>query len=252
MTLSSISGTIGKLIRAAKGDPTAMAQLADAASGRHMERFFKTQDEVLKGEIDAMTRDGFLEIAKQVDFLSTSFIVVLEILDRLVADKERAVALEKAWDQHGGEPPPLRDLISGATRIEDAYSRSTAPIQRLYVDALRGSFAPAIYGFGRGPELMDALIRSGVGPVEIEHLEDLRAKGDRQIQLTAVDEKLESYEHLAGGDFVEMLQSGSPGHPLFIRHRTEAVHPAVKIRITPRGRRLLDMIAAGRGRVAAR
>lgn len=245
MTLSDLKSELGKLLRAASGDPSAMAQLADAASGRNMERFFTTQDEVLEGEIDKMTRDGFLEVAKQVDFLSTSVIMVLEILERLISDTEAAAALEELWSG-SDSAPPLRDLISGAARIEGEYARTTAPIQRLYVDALRGSFAPAIYDYGFGPELMDALLRSGVGPVEIEHLADLRDLGEAVMQLTTVNEKLESYERLTDGDFVEMMQ-GAAGQRIFIRHRTEAVHPQIKVRITPRGRRLLMMIAAGRG-----
>lgn len=243
-----IQDTLGKLLRAATGDITAMGQLADEASGGHVANFFKTRDEVLKEYLDADTRDGFLLLAKQVDFLSTSIVVVLEILNRMVADKEAVEALEKLWEGRKEPRPELRDLVVGATRIEDAYAASTAPLQRLYVDALRGSYAPEIFDFGFGPELMDALIRAGVLPIDVERLEDLKQRGDIQLQLTSADDKLESYERLAAGDFVEMMaHTGTPGQPLFIRHRTQALHPNIKVRITPRGRRLLTMIAAGRG-----
>jgi hypothetical protein len=243
-----IQATVGKIIRAAKGDITAMAQLADEASGGHVAGFFKTQDEVLKAHVDAETRDSFLLLAKQVDFLSTSIVVVLEILERVVADQEAIAAMDERWESRASPRPELRDVVVGATRIERAYAGSTRPLQLLYVDALRGSFAPEIFEFGFGPELMDALIQARVLPIDVERLEDLKAKGEIKLQLTSTDEKLESYERLASGDFVEMMHAGGPGQPLFIRHRTQAVHPAITVRITPRGRRLLKMIAAGRGR----
>ena len=95
---------------------------------------------------------------------------------------------------------------------------------------------------------MEALIQAGVLPIDVERLEDLKQRSDIQLQLTSADDKLESYERLATGDFVEMMaHTGTPGQPLFIRHRTQAHDPKLKIRITPRGRRLLTMIAAGRG-----
>ncbi len=238
---------IQKLLKACKGDPVAMGQLADASSGGHMAEFCRTQDELLNEEIDRDVRDGYLGVAKQVQFLSTAMIMVLEIAELLVKDNEAAEALSQRWQKHGGEPPPLRDILTGAARIESAYSSATRPLQRLYVNALRGSYAPEIYEFGFGPELMDVLIQARLVPVDLEVLEDLRAKGGREIALDSIGEELESFERLAAGDCVEMRQVAQGRGKIFIRHRTDAVSPTIKVRITARGRRLLTMISAGQG-----
>ena len=117
-----IQDTLGKLLRAVAGDITAMGQLAEEASGGHVANFFKTQDEVLKEHLDVDTRDGFLLLAKQVACNSTSILVVLEILNRMVADKEAAEALEKLWEGRK-EPRPSSATSSSAPPASRAPTR---------------------------------------------------------------------------------------------------------------------------------
>ena len=130
-----------------------------------------------------------------------------------------------------------------------AYASTTGPLRRLYIQALRGSYLPDIYTVGFGPELLDALVASRLVTDDIEVLEGLEKDKTRQISLASHGPELESFERLARGDFVEMMQDFVAGHPgpAFITHRTQATLSQIKVRRTDKGGRLLAMIKAGRG-----
>lgn len=245
---------VQKLLRATKGDMVAIAELADQANGGHIAEFLKSSDEKLKAGIEADTRDAVLEMAKQVAYNATQLRVVIEILSELVGDARASQRLDEKWTAagvDGGPRPDLRDVVVGATKIADAYSSTTAPLRRLYVQALRGSYAPEIYTFGFGPELLDALVAARLVPVDIDVLAGLEKERARPISLSSHGPELESYERLARGDFIEMMQDVSTGHVVaaFITHRTQATQSQVKVRRTDKGGRLLAMIRAGRGEV---
>lgn len=238
-----------QLIGVSKGNPVAVVQTADAASGGHLTEFFKTSSERLEEAITTEVRDGFLEMAKIVEYNGTALKLVVEILDRLVSDQERAETLKDAWRDRD-DPPDLRDMFVGASAVAPAYATSTAPLRRLYITALRGSYAPEIFTFGFGPGLLKAMINSEVIPEDLDVLDTLATYGDKDLRLDTPSDALESYERLAAGGFVELMQNVH-GAPHFILKRTEALMLAVKVRITPKGRRLRVMIKRGRGETVA-
>ncbi|MBZ5709629.1 hypothetical protein [Nannocystis pusilla] len=239
---------VQKLLRATRGDMQAIAELADQASGGHIAEFFKSSEEKLKSVTDADTRDAVLEMAKQVAYNATQLRVVVEILAELNGSQQAMTRIDEKWASSSDPRPDLRDVVVGATSIAAAYGSTTGPLRRLYIQALRGSYAPEIYTFGFGPELLDALVVARLVPADIEALAGL-GNLMRQIDLISHGPELESFERLARGDFVEMMQpSPSVGGPLaFITHRTQATRSELKIRRTDKGRRLLAMIKAGRG-----
>lgn len=240
---------VQKLIRATKGDMMAIAELADQASGGHVAEFFKSSEEKLKEGLETDTRDAVLEMMKQSAYNSTIIRVVVEILAEMIGDEQATQRIGDKWATSAEPRPDLRDIVVGATSIAPAYASTTGPLRRLYIQALRGSFSPEIYTFGFGPELLDALVATRLLPADIAVLAGLEREKSRQISLASHGPELESFERLAQGDFVEMMQdiqSGSGG-PVFITHRTQATQNQIKVRRTDKGGRVLSMIKAGRG-----
>jgi len=241
------------LLAATSGDMEAIGELADQASGGHLAEFFRTSQEKLDSGIAEDTRDAVLEMAKQVAYNGTQLRIVIELVAALVDKADACAEIDRRWSTDTAdqsERPELRDVVVGATSIAPAYASSTAPLRKLYVEALRGSYAPEIFTFAFGPELLEALVRSAIIPQDIEVLADLQRSGVREFDLnltTPLKPELENCERLASGGFVEMSARGPFPGPLCIRHRTEALNPDLKVRITHRGRLLLTMIAAGRG-----
>lgn len=227
----------------------AIAELADQASGGHIAEFFKSSEEKLKVATDADTRDAVLEMAKQVSYNATQLRVVVEILAELIRDEQATRRIDEQWEASSEPRPDLRDVVVGATSIAPAYASTTGPLRRLYIQALRGSYVPDIYTFGFGPELLDALVAARLVPADILVLAGLEKDKARQISLASHGPDLESFERLARGDFVEMMQDINSGNggPAFITHRTQATQNQIKVRRTDKGGRLLAMIKAGRG-----
>lgn len=227
----------------------AIAELADQASGGHIAEFFKSSEEKLKAATDADTRDAVLEMAKQVAYNATQLRVVIEILAEMIGNEQANKRIDETWQATNEPRPDLRDVVVGATSIAPAYASTTGPLRRLYIQALRGSYVPEIYTFGFGPELLDALVAARLGPEDIRVLASLEKDKARPVSLVSHGPELESFERLARGDFIEMMQEiDSENHGrVFITHRTEATQKQVKVRRTDKGGRLLAMIKAGRG-----
>lgn len=241
------------LLGAAGGDLVAIGEIADQASGGHLAEFLQTSQEKLDSGLAEDTRDAVLEMAKLVAYNGTQLRIVIELVAALVEKTDACAEIDRRWSTptiDESERPELRDVVVGATSMAPAYASSTAPLRKLYVEALRGSYAPEIFTFAFGPELLEALVRAAIIPQDIEVLADLKRMGVREFNLsltTPLQPELENCERLASGGFVEMSARGPFPGPLYIRHRTEALNPELKVRITHRGRRLLTMIAAGRG-----
>lgn len=227
----------------------AIAELADQANGGHIAESFRSSEDKLKAALDADTRDALLELMKQSAYNATAIRVVLEVLAEMIGDKGANSRIDAKWQASTEPRPDLRDVVVGATSIASAYASTTGPLRRLYIQALRGSYDPEIYTFGLGPELLDALVASRLVPADIAVLAGLEKDKARQISLASHGPELESYERLARGDFVEMMQDITPSNsgPAFITHRTQATQNQIKIRRTDKGGRLLAMIKAGRG-----
>lgn len=242
---------VQKLLKATQGDLSAIAELADQANGGHVAEFFKSSEEKLKAGVDADTRDAVLEMAKLVAYNATQLRVAIEIIAELVRDKQISNLIESKWTGNSEPQPDLRDVIVGAVSIAPAYATTTGPIRQLYIQALRGSYAPEIYTFGFGPELLSALIAARLAPADIEALATLERDRTRQLSLESHGAELESFERLAHGDFVEIMQiaNSDTGAPVFITHRTQATQRQIKIRRTDKGARLLKMIKIGSGEV---
>ena len=153
---------VKKLLAVLHGDPLGTAEFIDQETGGHLAEFFKTSQERLDKGIGEDINGAVLEMARKVDHSATQLRIVIEILDQLVGDKAAMDVLDAKWDaaEAAGERSPrpdLRDIVVGATSIAPAYASTTGPLRRLYIQALRGSYAPPIYTFGLGPELLDAL-----------------------------------------------------------------------------------------------
>lgn len=243
------------LLGVLKGDLMGTAKFIDQESGGHLADFFKTSQERLDAGIAEDINTAVLEMAKRVDHSASQLRIVIEILELFTSDEAAAARIDAQWKaaEAAGEKTPrpdLRDVVVGATAIAHAYAASTAPLRRLYVQALRGSYAPQVYTFGLGPELLDSLVSAHIVPADVSHLEALEKSKTIPVSLSSHGPELESYERLAAGDFVEMMQHDGGGHgPLFIKHRTEAMVGQIKVRQTTKGTRLLTMIRAGRGEV---
>lgn len=240
---------VKKILGAYKGDILTIAELADQASGGHVADAFKTSEEKLKSALDADTRDAVLELMKLSAYNFSAIRVVFEILDELLRDEQAMRRIDEKWSASTEPRPNLRDVVVGATSIAPAYASTTGPLRRLYIQALRGSYVPEIYTFGFGPELLDALVAARLVPADIAVLAGLEKEKTRQISLASHGPELESFERLARGDFVEMLQESPTvgGEIAFITHRTQARRTDIKVRRTDKGSRLLAMIKAGRG-----
>ena len=239
------------LLAAINGDLMAIGEIADQASGGHLTEFLQTSQEKLDSGLAEDTRDAVLEMAKLVAYNGTQLRIVIELVAALVDKADACAEIDRRWSAptvDESERPELRDIVVGATSIAPAYASSTAPLRKLYVEALRGSYAPEIFTFAFGPELLEALVRSAIIPKDIEVLADLQHNGIREFNLDAgLKPEIENCERLASGGFVDMSARGPHPGPLYIRHRTEALNPELKVQITHRGRLLLTMIAAGRG-----
>lgn len=240
---------VQKLLRATHGDMMAIAELADQANDGHLAAFFRSSDDKLKAATDADTRDAVLEMAKQVAYNGTMLRVVVEILAEMIGDEQATKRIDEKWAASEDPRPDLRDVVVGATGLARAYGSTTGPLRRLYVQALRGSYAPEIYTFGFGPELLDALVSARLVPADIAVLEGLVKSKMRQLSLSSHGPELESFERLARGDFVEMIQvlDAHGSGPAFITHRTQATQNQIKVCHTDKGLRLLAMIKLGRG-----
>jgi hypothetical protein len=244
---------VKKLLAVLHGDLLGTAEFMDQETGGHLAEFFKTSQERLDKGIGEDINGAVLEMARKVDHSATQLRIVIEILDQLVGDKAAMDLLDAKWDaaEGAGERSPrpdLRDVIVGATSIAPAYASTTGPLRRLYIEALRGSYAPTIYTFGLGPELLDALIAARILPIDIAFLEGIEKNKTVTLSLVSHGAELESYERLASGDFVEMMQSSKGGtFATFITHRTQATTSEIKVRQTTKGSRLLAMLKAGRG-----
>lgn len=164
--------------------------------------------------------------------------------------------IEAKWDAALDQArPDLRDVVAAAAALAPTYMASSGPLCRMYIEAIRGSFAPEIYEFSRGPEIMTALLKAGIRPDDIEVLDKLSQTTADFLMLTKAltgdleDVKLEACERLAAGGFIDIVNKAMAenGHKIFITHRTEATSWNVTVRITERGRKLLVMMKAGRG-----
>lgn len=242
---------LAKLIALSKGNPVAVLETADAASGGHVEKFFKTSQEKFGDASDQMVRDGFLEMSKLVQYNGTAIRVMIEILTEVLGNEDVTARFSQAWGASTEEPPELRDVIVGAAQIVSAYASTTRPIRHLYLDALRGSYSPEIFTFGFGPELLDALIDSRLIPSDIDVLRELVRQEKHSFKLLPGYSKIDACERLATVDFIEMHQdqrARSSDRVLFIKKRTDAASEHITARPTMKGRRLLNMIDAGRGK----
>ena len=245
---------VKNLLAVLHGDPLATAKFIDQETGGHLAEVFKTSQERLDSGIAADINSAVLEMARKVDHSATQLRIVIEILDQLVGDKAATDLIEAKWAaaEAAGDHSPrpdLRDVVVGATSIARAYGSTTGPLRRLYIQALRGSYAPHIFSFGLGPELLDALIAARIVPIDITFLESVEKQKTLSLSLVSHGAELESYERLASGDFVEMMQdiNAGTGGPAFITHRTQATQNQIKVRQTTKGSRLLAMLKAGRG-----
>jgi len=247
-----------KLISVSQGDLIGVASLADDVAGGHIKKYFEDTQANFDAALAEDTRDALLEMWKQVQYNATGFRIVREIVELLHGDLQAVQRLTAKWDAQPSETPPeLRDLVVGAATIAPAFASSTAPLRRMYIEALRGSFAPELFTFSFGPELLNALVESGVLPGDLVVLSTLTQTTNTFIDLNEHRhgklspehaELLESYERLAKGGFVDMLPQSHDGKgPIVIKHRTEATYSKVRVLATPRGRRLLTMMKAGRG-----
>lgn len=244
---------VKKFLAVLKGDPLAMAEFIDQETGGHLAEFFKTSQERLDRGISADINDAVAEMWRKVEHSATQLRIVVEIIDLLVGDQSAMDSVDAKWAaaEAAGERSPrpdLRDIVVGATGIAPAYASTTGPLRRLYIEALRGSYAPPIYTFGLGPELLDALVAARLVPVDITYLEGIEKNKTVTLSLASHGVELESYERLASGDFVEMMQDLQGGTGVtFITHRTQATQNLIKVRQTTKGSRLLAMLKAGRG-----
>jgi len=244
---------IKNLLAVLKGDPLATAKFIDQETGGHLAESFRTSQERLDSGIAEDINSAVLEMARKVDHSATQLRIVIEVLDQLVGDKAATDLIDAKWAaaETAGDKSPrpdLRDVVVGATSIARAYGSTTGPLRRLYIQALRGSYAPQIFTFGLGPELLDALIAARVVPVDINYLEGVEKQKTIKISLVSHGPELESYERLASGDFVEMMQMTEAGTGVaFITHRTQARKSEITVRQTTKGSRLLAMLKAGRG-----
>lgn len=243
---------VKNLLAVLKGDLMGTAKFIDQESGGHLAEFFKSSQERLDAGIAEDINTAVLEMAKRVDHSASQLRIVIEILELLTRDEAAQARIDAQWQaaEAAGEKTPrpdLRDVVVGATTIAPAYAASTAPLRRLYVHALRGSYAPQVFTFGLGPELLEALIAARILPADITFLEELEKSKAVNIMMTSHGPELDSYERLARGDFVELMQENRQGGPAFITHRTQATQDRIKVRQTTKGSRLLTMIRAGRG-----
>lgn len=248
-----------RLIRAANGDMMTIASLADEVAGGHVKKFFETTQAKLDAATAEDTRDALLEMMKQVGYNATAFQVALEVLQLLHDDVEAVKKIAAEWETRKEPQPDFRDVVVGATIVAPAFASSTGPIRKMYIEALRGSYTPAIFVYGFGEELLNSLIIAKVLPVDIEglgRLESSSEKLDLSVMTeppklppvdTSMEQRLECFERLAHGGFVTMVQQTQTGVQLFITDRTQATSWGINVRITPKGRRLLTMIRAGRG-----
>jgi hypothetical protein len=224
-------------------DLLAVTRLADAASGGHLEEYFKSSDTRFAAAVSEDTREFVLDAAKKVSYNGTALSVVFEILRSLHAEVEKVTKLSQKWERatQSDTPPDTRDLVVGATTIAPAFESSTGPIRKMLIEALRGSFTPEIFVPGYSQELLESMIFAKLVPSDIGALSELPPDG-RKIDIYTMKEgqtdfDLEPYERLAKGGFVELRQAGvSSGANYFITDRTQATAPNLLIRRTIRAR----------------
>lgn len=256
---AKIPELLEKLISVSEGNLLAIASLADDVAGGHIKKALESTQSKFDAALAEDTRDALLETMKLVQYNATTFRIVQEIIGLLHDDVSALQSLTAKWAaQPGQTPPDLRDVVVGAATIAPTYASSTGPLRRMYIEALRGSFAPEIFTFAFGPELLDALIVSGTLPGDIDTLITLSTTNNEFIDLNELrhgkldanrSELLEVCERLAKGGFVDLLPQQHDGAgPVVVRHRTEALHSKLRIVMTRRGHRLLTMMKAGRGK----
>lgn len=241
---------ITKLIRVANGDIIAIASLADEVAGGHVKNFFATTQAKLDKATNEDTRDALLEMMKQVGYNATAFLVSVEVLQHLHEDVEAMRKIAEKWKDSEAPQPDLRDVVVGATAIAPAFAASTGPLRAMYIIALRGSYTPEIFKWGYSRELLESMIYAKLLPSDIDVLAEVTQSAANYINLKKMTKhtvavEFDPYERLATGGFIDMRQDR--GTPLFVTARTQATCEDLEVRATPKGRRLLTMMQAGRG-----
>lgn len=230
--------------------PLAVVEAADAASGGHL-KDFKSSLEKIDAAIGEDTRDAALEAIHLAGYNGTRIRAIIEVLTELIAANEQ---LEARWAGRPEPRPEIRDAVNAVAVVSDEYVKAPPPRRHILMIALRGSFDPALFLWGKQDELLRRLVEARLGPDDVEVLRQIKplaVSGRDPITHYKWDDDaphpMASLEALARVNFIEIRQAGSDrGLVRFIRSRHEATVSQYSLNITADGQRLLQMLDAGK------
>ncbi|WP_157596312.1 hypothetical protein [Plesiocystis pacifica] len=250
----SLADRLDILLGVWSGNSTSLIKLADAASGGHVEEFFKTSDESANEYMSAEVRDAVLSAMRNSNYDGVQVRAVLLVLKELAEELEKLKS--KVAEQWSGRPdsehPTSRDLAIMASVTARGHANATAPRRALLIKALAGSFSPDVFLWGQQDQLMSILVDNLIHPADIAVLEKIssfRPEDKRKLHSwLQPPHDIDSLARLAKGGLIQIIQATGSSqyvHNRFIDDHRQATAERFFLQRTALGSRILKMISAG-------